>query len=91
LKGRRHALVHDAAGNRVGDPSFEAIADLDAHAAIVLGDDDDQAVVRSLAADLPGSARRMPNCSMVSGSVVGSSSTATCALPGAVDGGELRL
>ena len=39
---------------RVGERAFEAVLHFDAQRAIVLGDDQDRAVVDSLAADLPG-------------------------------------
>jgi hypothetical protein len=50
----RDVLVDDALGGGVGERAFEAVADLDAQAAIVLGDDEQRAVVDLLAADLPG-------------------------------------
>ena len=54
LELRRDVLVDDALGGDVGQRAFEAIADLDAQAAVVLGDDEQRAVVDLLAADLPG-------------------------------------
>lgn len=48
---------------------------------VILGDDDDYAIVEILRPIFQASARRMPNCSMASGCVVGSSRTATCARP----------
>ena len=54
LEFRRDVLVDDALGGGVGQRAFEAVADLDAQAAVVLGDDEQRAVVDLLAADLPG-------------------------------------
>ncbi len=52
---RRDDLVDDAPGGDVGQRAFEAVADLDAQLAVVLGDDEqDRAVVDLLAPDLPG-------------------------------------
>ena len=50
----RDHLVDDAFGGGVGQRAFQAIADLDAQMAVVLGDDEQCAVVDLLAADLPG-------------------------------------
>ncbi len=50
----RDVFVDDALGGGVGERAFEAVADLDPQAAIVLGDDEQRAVVDLLAADLPG-------------------------------------
>ena len=54
LEFRRDDLVDDAFGGDVGQRAFEAVADLDAQLAVVLGDDEQRAVVDLLAADLPG-------------------------------------
>src|SRR4029077_2093759 len=54
LESRRDVLVDDALAGDVGDRAFESIADLDAQAAVVLGDDEQRAVIDLLAADLPG-------------------------------------
>ena len=54
LEFRRDVLVDDALGGDVGQRAFEAIADLDAQMPVVLGDDQQRAVVDLLAADLPG-------------------------------------
>ena len=54
LEFRRDDLVDDALGGDVGQRAFEAVTDLDAEMAVVLGDDDQRAVVDLLAADLPG-------------------------------------
>src|SRR5205823_2466272 len=54
LELRRDVFVDDTLGGSVGQRAFEAIADLDPQAAIVLGDDEQRAVVDLLAADLPG-------------------------------------
>ena len=51
---RRDDLVDDALGGDVGQRAFEAVADLDAQLAVVLGDDQQRAVVDLLAPDLPG-------------------------------------
>ena len=51
---RRDDLVDDALGGDVGERAFEAVADLDAQLAVVLGDDQQRAVVDLLAPDLPG-------------------------------------
>ena len=47
-------FVDDALGGDVGERALEAVADLDAQMAVVLGDDQQRAVVDLLAADLPG-------------------------------------
>ena len=52
-KRRRHALLDDALGDRVGYRTFEAAADLDPHAPVVEGDQDQHAVVHAAAPDLP--------------------------------------
>ncbi len=54
LEFRCDVLVDDALGRDVGERAFEAVTDLDAQAAVVLGDDEQRAVVDLLAADLPG-------------------------------------
>ena len=50
---RRDGLADDAPRRDVGEHAFEAVADFDAHALVVLGDDEDRAVVLALLADLP--------------------------------------
>ena len=51
---RRHdVLLDDAVGGRVGQRALEAVADLDAHLAIVERDEQQGAVVDALAAELP--------------------------------------
>ena len=80
LEQRRDGVVDDAAAGDVGERAFEAAADLDAHGAVVLGDD--AGWRRRPGPPRPSfhaSARRMPNCAMSSGSVVGRISTAICA------------
>ena len=70
-------FVDDALGGDVGQRAFEAVADLDAQLAIVLGDHQHRTVVDLLAADLPGF--RDPDRDIarwLSGSVVGTISTA---------------
>src|SRR3954462_146172 len=47
-------LVDDALGGDVGERAFEAVTDLDAEMTVVLGNDQQNAVVDLLAADLPG-------------------------------------
>ena len=76
LEFRRDVLVDDALGGDVGERAFEAVADLDAQAAVVLGDDEQRAVVDLLAADLPG--LRDPDRELLDGLgvVVGTISTA---------------
>lgn len=51
---RRHLFGHNALGDGVGNGAFEPVADFDAHASVVLGDDDDHPVIDALAADFPG-------------------------------------
>ena len=53
LELRRHDVADDAARRRVGQRAFEAVADLDAHLAVVRHDDDEHAVVLALLAELP--------------------------------------
>ena len=54
LEFRRDDFVDDAPRGGVGERAFEAVADLDAQMAVVLGDDEQRAVVDLLAPDLPG-------------------------------------
>src|SRR5437667_1677207 len=50
---RRYHVAHDPLRDCVGDRALEAAPDLDAQLAIVLGDDEDDAVVDARAADFP--------------------------------------
>ena len=54
LEFRRDVLVDDALGGGVGERALEPVADLDAKVTIVLGNDQQRAVVDLLAPDLPG-------------------------------------
>ena len=49
---RHQVFLDDAVGDRVGDRAFQPIAGLDAHATVVLGDDQQHAVVDALAPEL---------------------------------------
>jgi hypothetical protein len=49
---RHHVFLDHPAGGDVGDRAFEPIADFDAHLAVVLGHDQQQAVIDALAAEL---------------------------------------
>src|SRR6185312_9032622 len=51
---RRDVLADDARVGGVGDRALQAITDLDAHAPVVLGDEQQDAVIGALAADLVG-------------------------------------
>src|SRR5690606_4141180 len=51
-EARRDRLVDDAPRIRVGNRAFEPVAHLDAHAPVVLRDDDQHAVVDAPAVDL---------------------------------------
>jgi hypothetical protein len=73
---------------RIGNRAFEAVADLDAHLAVVLGDDDEMPSSAPLRPIFHASATRIEYCSMLSGWVVGTSRTAIW-LPRALEGGEL--
>src|SRR5262249_17490883 len=53
LEFRRDHLVDDPLGGNVGKHALEAVADLDAQAAVVLGDHQQRTVIDLLAADLP--------------------------------------
>ena len=53
-KARLHRGVDDARGHDVGDRALQRLGDLDAHLALVLGDDHQHAVAHRLAPDLPG-------------------------------------
>ena len=53
---RQDRVLDDQPGHRVGEIAFEAVADLDAHVALVRRDDQDDAVVLALLADPPGAA-----------------------------------
>ena len=53
LEQRRHGLGDDPMRGHVGQHAFEAVADLDAHLPVVLGDQEDRAVVLALVPDLP--------------------------------------
>src|SRR5262249_30281914 len=48
-----HVLVDDALGGEVGQRAFEPVTDLDAQLVIVLGDNNDYAVIDLVASDLP--------------------------------------
>jgi hypothetical protein len=51
---RLHGLVDDAGCSDVGNGAFQRLGDLDAHLAVVLGDDDEDAVAHLAPANLPG-------------------------------------
>ena len=51
---RSDHVAHHALGDGVGDRPFETAADFDAKFPVVLGDDEDDAVVDARAADFPG-------------------------------------
>jgi hypothetical protein len=53
LEMRLDGLVQDAVGGRVRQGTLQAVADLDAHASVVLGDDQYRAIVDTLAPELP--------------------------------------
>ena len=52
-EARLHRVVDDVRGREVGHRAFERLGDLDAHLAVVLGDDHQHAVADFLAPDLP--------------------------------------
>ena len=52
-KARLHGAIDDAGRHDVGDGTFELAGHLDAHAPVVLGNDDERAVADVLAAQLP--------------------------------------
>src|ERR1700753_2873931 len=54
LEFRHDELVDDALAGDIGQRAFEPIADLDAKLVVVLGDQQDRAVIDPLAPDLPG-------------------------------------
>ena len=54
LEVRRDRFADDPARRHVGQHALEAVADFDAHALVVLGDEEDRAVVLALLTDLPG-------------------------------------
>lgn len=58
---RRDDLGDDALSGRVGQRAFEAVADLDAHGVVFLGDHQQRTVIDLLAAQLPllGHAQRI--------------------------------
>ena len=58
---RRHVLADDAVRGDIGQYALESVADLDPHLPVVLRDQEQRAVVLSLAADLPlfGHAQRV--------------------------------
>ena len=53
-ESRLHRVVDDVRGGEVGHRAFERLRHFDAHLAVVLGDDDENAVADLLAPDLPG-------------------------------------
>src|SRR5579864_2292873 len=53
-KSRQDFFLDDDAARRIGEPPFEAVADLDAGFAFVRRDDQDGAVVLTLLPDAPG-------------------------------------
>ncbi len=53
LERGRDVLLDDAVGRRVGQRAFEAVADLDAHLAVVQRDQQQHAVIDLAAAELP--------------------------------------
>jgi len=53
LKRGREELAHHARRERVGDRSFETVADLDAHLPLLREDEEDQTVVVLFLADAP--------------------------------------
>lgn len=53
-KCRGHPLANDPSGDHVGHRTLQAVADLDAHAPVILGHHQQQTVVDRLAAELPG-------------------------------------
>ena len=61
IEPRHDGLGDDALRERVGNRAFEPVADLDAQAAIVVRDDEHDAVVDAAAADAPllGHAQRV--------------------------------
>src|SRR5574342_570551 len=54
LEARRDHLVEDAPRAQVGELVLQPVADLDAHPAVALGDEQQRAVVLLLAAQPPG-------------------------------------
>ena len=68
LKSGRDDVADDALADEVGERAFQAVADFDAHGPILLGDQQDGAVVDLFAARASRlSATRMEYCSMASG------------------------
>ena len=61
VESRRDRLGDDAPRERVGHRAFEAVADLEAHASVVEGDDEHHAVIDLTSADAPllGDAQRI--------------------------------
>ena len=53
-EGRHHGVLDDQLGVQVGQRAFEPVADLDAHLAVVLGDQQQDAVVLAGLAEPPG-------------------------------------
>ena len=76
LELRRHLVADDAARHRVRQRAFEAVADLDAHLAVLRRDDDEHAVVLALLAELPCVEHPLAYSSMLSPPIVGTVSTA---------------
>ena len=54
LEFRRDVLIDDAVGNDIAQHALEPVADLDAQMPVILGDDEQRAIVDLLAPDLPG-------------------------------------
>ena len=82
-EGRRDGFRDDAVGHGVGEHTLESVAHLDAHAMVVLGDEQQRAVIDPPATDcapaeLPLSTTLIEYCSISSGRVVGTMSTASC-------------
>src|SRR5690349_6550403 len=54
LEARHDVVLDDPLSDRVGKDALEAVADFYMELAVVLGDDEEDAVVDALAAELPG-------------------------------------
>ena len=59
-----------------GSAPSKPVADFDAHAPVILRDQEHRTVIHAFASELPCSATRIPYCSISSGCVVGTTSTA---------------
>ena len=53
LEVRGNRLIDDPVRGRIGQRALESVADFDAHAAVILRDQEDRTVVHALAAELP--------------------------------------